>query len=42
MSYKEVFYVGEIGSAMITKVMSNMLIAVNEIAMAEILMLGRY
>lgn len=40
-SYQEMFYVGEIGSAMIVKVVSNMLACVNIIAMGEVLMLAK-
>lgn len=40
-SYNEVFYVGKIGSAMMVKVVSNMLACVHIIAMGEVLMLGK-
>lgn len=40
-SYNEVFYVGEIGSAMMVKVVSNMLACVHIIAMGEVLMLAK-
>jgi len=40
-SYHEMFYVGPIGSAMIVKVVSNMLACVNIIAMGEVLMLAK-
>ncbi|KAK3874980.1 hypothetical protein Pcinc_020129 [Petrolisthes cinctipes] len=40
-SYKEVFYVGEIGMAMLVKVVSNMLACVNVVAMGEVLMLAK-
>lgn len=41
-SYKEIFYVGEIGTAMLVKVVSNMLACVNIVAMGEVLMLGKF
>ncbi|XP_042223802.1 2-hydroxy-3-oxopropionate reductase-like [Homarus americanus] len=40
-SYSKVFYVGEIGTAMMVKVISNMLACVHIIAMGEVLMLGK-
>lgn len=40
VSYNKVFYVGDIGSAMMVKVVSNMLACVHIIAMGEVLMLG--
>lgn len=40
-SYCEVFYVGEIGTAMMVKVVSNMLACVHVIAMGEVLMLAK-
>ncbi|KAK8723834.1 hypothetical protein OTU49_011568 [Cherax quadricarinatus] len=40
-SYSEVFYVGEIGSAMLVKVVSNMLACVHAIAMGEVLLLAK-
>ncbi|KAB7504348.1 2-(hydroxymethyl)glutarate dehydrogenase [Armadillidium nasatum] len=38
-SYKEIFYVGDIGSAMIVKVVSNMLATINAVAAGEVLLL---
>ncbi|XP_063888045.1 LOW QUALITY PROTEIN: 2-(hydroxymethyl)glutarate dehydrogenase-like [Scylla paramamosain] len=40
-SYCKVFYVGEIGTAMMVKVVSNMLACVHVIAMGEVLMLAK-
>ncbi|XP_076068881.1 2-hydroxy-3-oxopropionate reductase-like [Oratosquilla oratoria] len=40
-SFNEIFYVGEIGSAMLVKVVSNMLAGVHIVAMAEALMLAK-
>ncbi|XP_047479746.1 L-threonate dehydrogenase-like [Penaeus chinensis] len=40
-SYNKVFYVGKIGSAMMVKVVSNMLACVHIIAMGEVLMLAK-
>ncbi len=39
-SFSNVMYTGGIGTAMIPKVMSNMLCCVNCLAMGEILMIG--
>ena len=39
-SYKVVIHVGDIGSAMVVKVASNMLCCVNVLGMQEALMLG--
>lgn len=41
-SFCELFYVGDIGTAMMVKVVSNMLACVHVIAMGEVLMLGVY
>ncbi|XP_068210625.1 2-hydroxy-3-oxopropionate reductase-like [Palaemon carinicauda] len=40
-SYSGIFYVGPIGSAMMVKVVSNMLAAVNIVSMGEVLMLAK-
>lgn len=40
-SYCAIFYVGPIGSAMLVKVVSNMLACVNVVAMGEVLMLAK-
>ncbi|KAL7637070.1 UNVERIFIED_CONTAM: hypothetical protein RMT77_012828 [Armadillidium vulgare] len=40
-SYKEIFFVGDIGSAMIVKVVSNMLATINAVAAGEVLLLAK-
>ena len=39
-SYTNLVYLGPVGSALITKVMSNMLCMLNAIGMAEAMMIG--